>query len=147
MQTTLLDSANGMSMAVDAGPRILHTESRRLTLLSSCTLRPEWTWFVIKGFRSISANVVVLIDRIIVLNDRKISPRPLCNGEVPHPHAAAVYSRNVHKAVIFRSHFASTTELLLLNPVATVQRLGSMRHCPGFKYNSVQFLSTNLSGY
>jgi hypothetical protein len=46
-----------------------------------------------------------------------------------------VCSRNVHKAVIFRSHFASTTELLL-NPVATVQRLGSMRHCPGFK---VQF--------
>ena len=36
-------------------------------------------WFVIKGFRSISANVVVLIDRIIALNDRKISPRSLCN--------------------------------------------------------------------
>ena len=49
--------------------------------LSSCTLRPEWTWFVIKGVRSISANVVVLIDRIIVLNDRKISPRPLCNAK------------------------------------------------------------------
>jgi hypothetical protein len=38
-------------------------------------------WFVIKGFRSISANVVVLIDRIIVLNERKISPRPLCNAK------------------------------------------------------------------
>ena len=38
-------------------------------LVSSCTLRPEWTWFVIRGFRSISANVVVLIDRIIVLNE------------------------------------------------------------------------------
>src|ERR1700722_19655007 len=49
--------------------------------LSSCTLRPEWTWFVTKGVRSISANVVVLIDRIIVLNDRKISPRPLCNAK------------------------------------------------------------------
>ena len=49
--------------------------------LSSCTLRPEWTWFVIKDVRSISANVVVLIDRIIVLNDRKISPRPLCNAK------------------------------------------------------------------
>jgi hypothetical protein len=49
--------------------------------VSSCTLRPEWTWFVIKGVRSISANVVVLIDRIIVLNDRKISPRPLCNAK------------------------------------------------------------------
>ena len=50
-------------------------------LVSSCTLRPEWAWFVIKGVRSISANVVVLIDRIIVLNDRKISPRPLCNAK------------------------------------------------------------------
>ena len=46
-----------------------------------------------------------------------------------------VCSRSVHKAVIFRSHFVSTTELLL-NRVATVQRLGSMRHRPGFK---VQF--------
>src|SRR6202047_5437391 len=54
---------------------------RLVSLRSSCTLRPEWTWFVIKGIRSISANVVVLIDRIIVLNDRKISPRPLCNAK------------------------------------------------------------------
>ena len=49
--------------------------------VSSCTLRPEWTWFVINGVRSISANVVLIIDRIIVLNDRKISPRPLCNAK------------------------------------------------------------------
>jgi hypothetical protein len=54
---------------------------RLIVYLSSCTLRPEWTWFVIKGFRSISANVVVLIDRIIVPNDRKISPRPLLGSE------------------------------------------------------------------
>ena len=64
-----------------------------------------------------------------------------------------VCSRNVHKAVIFRSRFTSTTELLL-NPVATVQRLGSMRHRPGFKvqfrpvfkYKPVRLLSTTSCG-
>ena len=61
--------------------QLIWTRMLLTTPLSSCTLRPEWTWFVIKGVRSISANVVVLIDRIIVLNDRKISPRPLCNAK------------------------------------------------------------------
>jgi hypothetical protein len=114
--------------------------------LSSCTLRPEWTWFVIKGVRSISANVVVLIDRIIVLNDRKISPRPLCNAKCQIrtrlPFILEMFTK-LSSSVLTSPLYRTPPK----TPVATVQRLGSMRHCPGVTYNSVRLLSTNLSGY
>jgi hypothetical protein len=107
--------------------------------VSSCTLRPEWTWFVIKGVRSISANVVVLIDRIIVLNDRKISPRPLCNAK------CQIRTRLPFILEMFTKLSSSVLTSLLYRtppktPSPTVQRLGSMRYCPGVTYNSVRLL-------
>src|SRR5580704_1314659 len=72
---------------------------QRRERLSSCTLRPEWTWFVIKGVRSISANVVVPIDRIIVLNDRKISPRPLCRSVFGTLHSSLLLWLSAAEAV------------------------------------------------
>jgi hypothetical protein len=93
-----------------------------------------------------SANVVVLIDRIIVLNDRKISPRPLCNAK------CHIRKRLPFILEMFTKLSSSVlTSPLYRTPPKTPARQcnasGSMRHCPGVTYNSVRSLSTNLSGY
>jgi hypothetical protein len=60
--------------------------------LSSCTQKPEWTWPVIKGVRSIGRKPIALIDRIVVLKNRTISSLPHCNAKCPLVHGSAGYS-------------------------------------------------------
>ena len=95
-------------------------------------------WFVIKGFRSISAKVVVLIDRIIVLNDRKISPRPLCNAKC-----------HIRKRLLFiLEMFTKLSSSVLTSPLYRTAPKTPSRQCNASgACGTVRLLSTNLSGY
>jgi hypothetical protein len=68
-------------------------------------LKVGMVWACLWGVRSIGTKNIVLIDRIVVLKNRRISLLPLCNAKCDMQHAPAVYSRHVHTAVIFHSHF------------------------------------------
>jgi hypothetical protein len=105
--------------------------------VSAVVERPEWTWPVFAGVRSIGTKKIVLIDRIVVLKNRKIWLLPLRNAKC-HMHTRprfilATFTQPSSSILTSRS----TPELLRnpLNPVPTVQqvqRLGSMTALSGF---------------
>jgi hypothetical protein len=57
--------------------------------VESVLKRPEWTWPVFAGVRSIGTKMIVLINRIVVLKNRRISLLPLRNAgfmrHIEHP--------------------------------------------------------------